>query len=110
VALGVEGRPDGEGSSYLVGELRTGDMLELRGPVGGYFVWEADMGGPLLLVAGGSGVVPLMGVLRHRSGAGATVGAKLLSTSGWWEDVIYRAGLERRASAAHGPEVVHTLT
>ena len=55
LALTVEGLPDGEVSSYLVGELRTGDKLELRGPVGGYFVWEADMGGPLLLVAGAPG-------------------------------------------------------
>jgi ferredoxin-NADP reductase len=85
-------------------------MLELRGPVGGYFVWEADMGGPLLLVAGGSGIVPLMSMLRHRDASGAEVGAKLLYSSRSWEDVIYRDELERLASAAPGPEVVHTLT
>jgi ferredoxin-NADP reductase len=110
LALTVEGLPDGEVSSYLVGELRTGDRLELRGPVGGYFVWEADMGGPLLLVAGGSGVVPLMSMLRHRDASGAAVGAKLVYSSRSWEDVIYRDELERLASATHGPEVVHTLT
>jgi ferredoxin-NADP reductase len=110
LALTVEGLPDGEVSSYLVGELRTGDMLELRGPVGGYFVWEADMGGPLLLIAGGSGIVPLMSMLRHRNASGAEVGAKLLYSSRSWEDVIYRDELERLASATHGPEVVHTLT
>jgi ferredoxin-NADP reductase len=110
LALTVEGLPDGEVSSYLVGELRTGDMLELRGPVGGYFVWEADMGGPLLLIAGGSGVVPLMSMLRHRDASGAEVGAKLLYSSRSWEDVIYRDELKRLASAADGPEVVHTLT
>jgi ferredoxin-NADP reductase len=110
LALTVEGLPDGEVSSYLVGELRTGNMLELRGPVGGYFVWEADMGGPLLLIAGGSGVVPLMSMLRHRDASGAEVGAKLLYSSRSWEDVIYRDELERLASATHGPEVVHTLT
>jgi ferredoxin-NADP reductase len=110
LALTVEGLPDGEVSSYLVGELRTGDMIELRGPVGGYFVWEADMGGPLLLIAGGSGIVPLMSMLRHRNASGAEVAAKLLYSSRSWEDVIYRDELERLASADHGPEVVHTLT
>ena len=110
LALTVEGLPDGEVSSYLVGELRAGDMLELRGPVGGYFVWEADMGAPLLLVAGGSGIVPLMSMLRHRDASGAQVGAKLLYSSRSWEDVIYRDELERLASATRGPEVVHTLT
>ncbi len=110
LALTVEGLPDGEVSSYLVGELRAGDMIELRGPVGGYFVWEADMGGPLLLVAGGSGIVPLMSMLRHRDASGAEVGAKLLYSSRSWEDVIYRDELERLATANGGPEVVHTLT
>ena len=110
LALTVEGLPDGEVSSYLVGELRTGDKLELRGPVGGYFVWEADMGGPLLLVAGGSGVVPLMSMLRHRDASGAALGARLVYSSRSWEDVIYREELERLASATHGPEIIHTLT
>ena len=110
LALTVEGLPDGEVSSYLVGELRGGDTIELRGPVGGYFVWEADMGGPLLLVAGGSGIVPLMSMLRHRGASGAEVGAKLLYSSRSWEDVIYREELERLASAAQAPQVVHTLT
>jgi ferredoxin-NADP reductase len=110
LALTVEGLPDGEVSSYLVGELRAGDTIELRGPVGGYFAWDADMGGPLLLVAGGSGVVPLMSMLRHRDASGAAVGARLVYSSRSWEDVIYRDELERLASATHGPEVVHTLT
>ena len=110
LALTVEVLPDGEVSSYLVGELRTGDMLELRGPVGGYFAWDGDMGGPLLLVAGGSGVVPLMSMLRHRDASGAGVAARLVYSSRSWEDVIYREELERLASATHGPEVVHTLT
>jgi ferredoxin-NADP reductase len=110
IALTVEALPDGEVSSYLVGELRAGDMLDLRGPVGGYFVWEVDMGGPLLLVAGGSGIVPLMSMLRHRDASGAELGARLLYSSRSWDDVIYRAELERLASGTHRPEVVHTLT
>jgi ferredoxin-NADP reductase len=110
LSLTVEGLPDGEVSSYLVGELQNGDSFELRGPVGGYFVWEAGMGGPLLLVAGGSGVVPLMSMLRHRQAAGETVGARLVYSSRSWEDVIYRDELERLGSASNGPEIFHTLT
>jgi ferredoxin-NADP reductase len=68
------------------------------------------MGDPLLLVAGGSGIVPLMSMLRHRNASGAEVGAKLLYSSRSWEDVIYRDELERLGSADHGPEVVHTMT
>jgi ferredoxin-NADP reductase len=111
LALTVEGLPEGEVSSYLVGELRAGDKLELRGPVGGYFVWEAVTGGgPLLLVAGGSGVVPLMSMLRHREASGGSVGAKLVYSSRSWDDVIYGDELERLASAEDGPDIVHTLT
>ena len=110
LAITVERLPDGEVSPYLVGELRLGDRLELRGPIGGYFVWEAQMGEPLLLVAGGSGVVPLMAMLRHRAASGATVGARLVYSSRSWEDVIYRDELEQLASVPNGPEVIHTLT
>src|SRR5260370_21943660 len=73
VTLTVERLDDGEVSPYLVEELRVGDKLELRGPVGGYFVWEASMGGPLLLVAGGSGIVPCMAILRPPAVDGGTV-------------------------------------
>ncbi len=70
VAITVERLDDGEVSPYLTEELRAGDALELRGPIGGYFVWGPEDGGPLLLVAGGSGIVPLMAMLRHRRAAG----------------------------------------
>jgi ferredoxin-NADP reductase len=108
--LTVERLPDGEVSSYLVGELRVGDSFELRGPIGGYFVWEASIGGPLLLVAGGSGIVPLMAMLRHRSASGAAVGARLIYSSRAWDDVIYRDELAALAEASGGPEVIQTLT
>ena len=108
--LAVERLPDGEVSSYLVGELRPGDSLELRGPIGGYFVWEANTGGPLLLVAGGSGIVPLMVMLRHREASRAVVGARLVYSSRSWEQIIYREELERLASSTDGPKVTHTLT
>lgn len=99
---------DGEVSPYLTGELRPGDQIELRGPVGGYFVWGPEDGGPLLLVAGGSGVVPLMAMIRLRAAAGSTVDTRLLMSSRSWEDIIYRAELERLAGG--GLTVVHTLT
>jgi ferredoxin-NADP reductase len=110
VELTVERLEDGEVSPYLAGELRTGDRLELRGPVGGYFVWEPDRGGPLLLVAGGSGVVPLMAMLRHRAATGSQVPARLLYSSRTLEDVIYREELDRLAAASDGLTVTHVLT
>jgi ferredoxin-NADP reductase len=90
LVLTVERLDDGEVSPYLVDELRPGDELELRGPIGGYFVWEASTGGPLLLVAGGSGVVPFRSMLRHRAAAGADVPARLLYSARSLAEVIYR--------------------
>jgi ferredoxin-NADP reductase len=99
---------DGEVSPYLTDELRPGDQLELRGPIGGYFVWEPDQGGPLLLVAGGSGVAPLMAMVRLRAGVGSRIDTRLLLSSRRWDDVIYRDELSRLAGG--GLTVVHTLT
>jgi ferredoxin-NADP reductase len=98
VTLTVERLEDGEVSPYLTDELRVGDQLELRGPIGGYFVWEIKLGGPLLLIGGGSGVVPLRAMLRHRAAAlntaepdaGHHVPARLLYSSRRWDEVIYR--------------------
>ena len=110
IELAVERLEDGEVSPYLAGELRPGDRLELRGPVGGYFVWEPGRGGPLLLVAGGSGVAPLMAMLRHRAATGSQVPARLLYSSRTLEDVIFREELERLAAAGDGLTVTHALT
>jgi ferredoxin-NADP reductase len=110
IELAVERLDDGEVSPYLAGELRQGDQLELRGPVGGYFVWEPGRGGPLLLVAGGSGVAPLMAMLRHRAAADSQVPARLLYSSRTLEDVIFREELARLAEAGDGLTVAHTLT
>ena len=104
--LTVERIDDGEVSPYLTDELRPGDRFELRGPVGGYFVWEPSQGGPLLLVAGGSGVVPFRAMLRHLVAEGGGVPATLLLSSRTWDDVIYREEL----AALDGIRVVHTLT
>jgi ferredoxin-NADP reductase len=107
VAITVERLDDGEVSPYLTEELRAGDALELRGPVGGYFVWGPEVGGPLLLVAGGSGIVPLRSMLRHRHRSGSDVPVRLLYSSRSLDHVIYRAELERPAG---GVEIVHALT
>ncbi len=110
VRLTVERLDDGEVSPYLTEELSVGDKLELRGPIGGYFVWEAFMGGPLLLVAGGSGIVPLMAMLRHRAAVGSTVATRLLYSSRFLEDVIYRDELDRLERSSTMLEVLQTLT
>ncbi len=99
---------DGEVSPYLTDELGPGDQIELRGPVGGYFVWEPPLGGPLLLVAGGSGVAPLMAMIRLRVAAGSDVDTRLLLSSRGWDDVIYREELQRLNGSSL--RVVHTLT
>jgi ferredoxin-NADP reductase len=113
IALTIERLAEGEVSPYLADELRPGDGLEVRGPIGGWFVWDAADagGGPLLLVAGGSGIVPLMAMLRHhaRAGVGARVPVRLLYSARTWDDVIYREELARLADGA-GVEVMLTLT
>jgi ferredoxin-NADP reductase len=99
LVLTVERLEDGEVSPYLVDVLRPGDELELRGPIGGYFVWEAEMAAPLLLVGGGSGVVPLRAIVRHWQAAGRPVEARLLYSSRSLGEVIYRQELEDSSRA-----------
>jgi ferredoxin-NADP reductase len=108
--LGVERLDDGEVSPYLNGELRAGDQLELRGPIGGYFVWEPSSAEPVLLIGGGSGVVPLMAMARARSRAGGTVPTRWLSSSRTLADVVYRTELEQLAAAGDGFELFQALT
>jgi ferredoxin-NADP reductase len=107
VAITVERLEDGEVSPYLTEELREGDGLELRGPIGGHFVWGPENGGPLLLIAGGSGVVPLRAMLRHRQRSGNDLPVRLLYSSRSLDDVIYRDEL---GATSDGVEVVFTLT
>jgi|ERR1700694_148078 len=110
VTLTVERLEDGEVSPYLVGEVRAGDRVEVRGPIGGYFVWRAGEERPLLLVAGGSGIVPLMAMIRHHAAAGATAPVRLLYSSRSIEDVIYKDELGRLSAADKRLTVAHTLT
>lgn len=110
LALTVERLDDGEVSPYLVGELQVGDKLELRGPIGGFFVWRGEDDRPLLLIGGGSGVVPLMAMLRHRAAIRSQVPARLLLSSRTQADIIYRAELARLDDAGDGLTVFQTLT
>jgi ferredoxin-NADP reductase len=110
LTLTVDRLEEGEVSPYLTEVLMKGDKLELRGPIGGYFTWEAADGGPLLLVAGGSGVVPIMAMIRHRTAVGSDVPTRLLFSSRSYEEIIYREELERLAAQDGSLEVIHTLT
>jgi ferredoxin-NADP reductase len=92
-AITVERLDDGEVSPYLVDDARPGDAMEIRGPVGGWFVWDTRDGGPLMLVGGGSGVVPLRSILRHRAQSGSDAEARLLLSARRPRDVIYAAEL-----------------
>jgi ferredoxin-NADP reductase len=109
LVLTVERLDDGEVSPYLVDELRPGDSLELRGPIGGYFLWEESLGGPMLLVAGGSGVVPLRAMLRHHRAVESRVPLRLLYSARTLDEVIYRDEL-MRASSDDEIDVRFTLT
>jgi ferredoxin-NADP reductase len=110
LALVVERLEDGEVSPYLTDELRVGDRLELRGPIGGWFTWEAKEGGPLLLVAGGSGIAPLMAMIRHRAVAHSDASCRLLYSSRSREETIYADELDQLAAENGALEVFHTLT
>jgi ferredoxin-NADP reductase len=110
LVLTVDRLDDGEVSPYLTDVLMAGDKLELRGPIGGWFTWEVQEGGPLLLVGGGSGVAPLMAMIRHREAVGSDVPTRLLYSSRSFEEIIYREELETLASRDSALEVVHTLT
>jgi ferredoxin-NADP reductase len=106
--LTIERLDDGEVSPYLTDELRAGDQIELRGPIGGYFVWDPSDGGPVLLVAGGSGVVPLMAMIRLRAAMGSDARMRLLFSAREQDDIIYRDELGRLDR--DGLSVVYTLT
>jgi ferredoxin-NADP reductase len=112
VELTIERLPDGEVSAFMHDVVAVGDRLEVRGPIGGYFVWSPESGGPLLLIAGGSGIVPLMAMLRHRAAVGSRQPATLVYSSRSREEAIYFEELQRLAGADgfSGLNVVHTLT
>ncbi|HEV3352552.1 MAG TPA: ferredoxin reductase [Acidimicrobiales bacterium] len=100
---------DGEVSPYLAGDLDIGDQIELRGPIGGYFVWEGDDTRPVLLVGGGSGVVPLMAMLRHHAAIGSDAAMHLVYSARTLADVLYREELAKLAEDPHRAVTI-TLT
>lgn len=108
--LTVERLGDGEVSPYLAEELRPGDRVELRGPIGGYFVWTVETGGPLIFVTGGTGIVPIMSMLRYRAAERSRIRACLLNSSRNFDEIIYREELDRLQAAGEGLKIVHTLT
>lgn len=110
IELTVERVADGEVSPFLHDVLMVGDKFEVRGPIGGYFVWDGSSAEPLLLVAGGSGVVPLMAMVRHRASIGSRAPATLVYSSRTRDDVIYFDELEQMAANGDGLRVIHTLT
>jgi ferredoxin-NADP reductase len=107
--LTVEEISDGEVSPYLTEVLQPGDQVELRGPIGGHFTWTADDGGPLLLIAGGSGIAPIMSMLRYRKQVGSTIPVTVLLSFRTWLEIIYRDELSRLADDP-GVTVTYTLT
>jgi len=108
--LSIDRLDNGEVSPYLVEGMAEGDLVEIRGPIGGWFVWEADDGGPLLLIAGGSGIVPLMAMLRHRARRGSHVPVRLLVSVRTPGDLFYAEELRRLAAAGDGFELFVTAT
>jgi ferredoxin-NADP reductase len=110
IDLTVERLDDGEVSPYLHDVLVPGDQIELRGPLGGYFVWETILGGPLLLIAGGSGIVPLMAMVRHRVAQRADIPTRLLHSVRTPEDVIYAEELSRLSDQQTRLDVIYTFT
>ena len=110
IDITVERINDGEVSTYLHDVLIPGDRVEVRGPIGGYFVWEASTTDPLLLIAGGSGVVPLMSMIRHRAASGTKNPTVLLYSSRNFEDIIYYNELESLSKKDQSLKIFHTLT
>jgi ferredoxin-NADP reductase len=110
IEVTVQSVENGEVSSFLLTELRVGDQFELRGPIGGYFTWLPASRAPLMLIAGGSGVVPLVAMLRARRAQQLPTPAHLLYSSRTAEQILFRTELEGLAATPAGPTVVHTLT
>jgi ferredoxin-NADP reductase len=110
IELAIELLQDGEVSTFFHEIAAVGDTIELRGPLGGHFVWSETEGGPLLLAGGGSGVVPLMAMVRRREAAARTVPIALLCSARSWDDVLYREELIELAERHNGLSLVLTLT
>ena len=110
IELAIERLDDGEVSPFFHEVAAVGDEIELRGPIGGHFVWDIEDGGPLLLIGGGSGVVPLMSMIRHRAAQGSGVPALLLYSARSWDEIIFRDELLALQDRRDGFKLVFALT
>lgn len=110
IELAIERFPDGEVSPFFHDVARIGDEIELRGPLGGHFVWPGITGTPVLLIGAGSGVVPLMAMIRRRSSGGQTVATALLLSSRTWRDVLFREELLAAEESEAGFSLTLALT
>lgn len=110
IELAIELLADGEVSPFFHEVVAVGDAIELRGPLGGYFIWPSAPAGPLLLIGGGSGLVPLMAMIRHRRSVAAAVPVTLLLSARTWNDVLYRDELLELAARDDGFTLLLTLT
>jgi len=110
VELTVERLPNGEVSPYLTQELAVGDRLELRGPIGGWFVWRTEQTEPIQLIAGGSGIVPLMAMIRSRVSAASTAPFRLLYSVREPAAVFYRDELRTLSDRNHSVSLTYAYT
>ena len=110
IELTIERLDDGEVSSFFHEVAQVGDQIELRGPLGGHFVWTVEQGGPLLLIGGGSGVVPLVSMLRHRAAQKSKIPALLLYSARTWDEVIFRDELLAMHDAMDGFSLAFAIT
>lgn len=110
IELAIERMQEGEVSAYFHEVAVVGDVVELRGPIGGRFIWQAADGGPVLLLGGGSGLVPLMSMIRHRAESGSKVPMLLLLSARTWNDLLYRDEILDLAGGRDSFDAVFTLT
>ena len=110
IELAIERLPDGEVSAFFHDVAAVGDVIEVKGPLGGHFVWESREGGPLLLAGGGSGLVPLMSMVRQRAATRSRAPVQLLLSARTWQDILYRDELLDQVRRNDGFGVVFTLT
>jgi len=110
IELTVERLPNGEVSPYLTQQVMVGDQLEVRGPIGRWFVWDPERAGPIQLVAGGSGIVPLMAMIRWRASASSTASLRLLYSVREPSAIFYHEELRALSSRGNSVDVTYAYT
>jgi ferredoxin-NADP reductase len=110
IELAIERLDNGEVSTFFHDVATIGDEIDLRGPIGGHFIWTVEDGGPLLLIGGGSGVVPLVSMTRHRAAQNSSAPVLLLYSARTWDELIFREGLLALKQKGNGFDLALTLT